>query len=267
MNYLTSAQEIRYKRNCLLKEVGTDGQIKLLSSKILVIGAGAIGGAALMYLAAAGVGTLGISDFDTVELTNLQRQIIHTTDHVGMSKISSAQKRIHDINPDIKVIPIDEKMSVYNISDTIAAYDFILDCTDRFESKFLINDACVLAKKPYCHAGIVRFGGQVMTYVPGHGPCLRCLIEEVPSPADAPLASEVGVLGAATGIIGSIQATEAIKYLLGIGELLTGRILQVDTLGMHFHEIPVGNSNPDCGICGEHPRIHSLTENLADYQS
>lgn len=264
---LNETQKTRYERNSLLKEVGTDGQKKLLSSKVLVIGAGAIGGAALMYLAAAGVGTLGISDFDTVELTNLQRQIIHTTEHVGMRKIVSAEKRIHEINPDINVIPVDEKMSVYNISDTIAPYDFILDCTDRFESKFLINDACVLGAKPYCHAGIVRFGGQVMTYVPGHGPCLRCLIEEVPSPADAPLAAQVGVLGSATGIIGSIQATEAIKYLLGIGELLTGRILQIDTLGMHFHEVPVVGINPACDICGEHPRIHTLIENLQDYQS
>lgn len=263
---LNETQKIRYERNYLLKEVGEEGQKKLLSSKVLVIGAGAIGGIALMYLAAAGVGTIGVSDFDTVELTNLQRQIIHTTEHVGMRKLVSAQRRLHDINPDIRVIPIEEKMCVHNISDTIAAYDFILDCTDCFASKFLINDACVLSSKPYCHAGIVRFGGQVMTYVPNQGPCLRCLLEEVPAPEDAPLAASVGVLGSATGIIGSIQATEAIKYLLEIGNLLTGRLLQIDTLSMSFHEITVCSRNPACCICGEHPRIRSLIDNASEYQ-
>lgn len=262
---LNDTQKIRYERNYLLKEVGIEGQKKLLSSSVLVIGAGAIGGAALMYLAAAGVGTLGVSDFDAVELTNLQRQIIHTTENVGMSKLVSAQKRIHAINPDIRVVPVAEKMCAHNISDTIASYDFILDCTDRFSSKFLINDACVLASKPYCHAGIVRFGGQVMTYVPDQGPCLRCLLEEVPSPEDAPLAASVGVLGAATGIIGSIQATEAIKYLLGIGKLLTGRLLQIDTLDMHFQEIKIDSRNPACGVCGEHPRIRTLSDNTEEY--
>lgn len=248
---LNQEQSLRYKRNYTLSEVGVEGQQKLLASKVLVIGAGAIGGAALMYLAAAGVGTLGICDYDTVALINLQRQIIHRTSRIGTDKSESAAETLRGINPDINLILIREKMIHSNIASTIRDYDFILDCTDHFESKLLINDACVLAGKSYSHAGVVRFGGQVMTYVPHQGPCLRCLLGEDCDTAETPLCAQVGVLGSVTGIIGSIQATEAVKYLLGIGELLLGRILQVDALSMHMREtkVPV---NPSCRLCGQY---------------
>lgn len=248
---LNQKQLIRYKRNYTLSEIGIEGQKKLLASKVLVIGAGAIGGVALMYLAGSGIGTLGISDYDTVELTNLQRQIIHRTSRVGKSKLDSAEETLRDINPDTNIILVNEKMTEDTIPSTIAGYDFILDCTDRFESKLLINDACVLAGKPYCHAGVVRFGGQVMTYVPNRGPCLRCLLGEDCDTAETPLCAQVGVLGSVTGIIGSIQATEAIKYLLGVGDLLLGRVLQIDGLGMHFRETGF-SANPSCRLCGRH---------------
>lgn len=247
---LNQEQSVRYKRNYTLSEVGIEGQKKLLAAKVLVIGAGATGGAALMYLAAAGVGTLGICDYDTVELTNLQRQIIHRTSRIGTGKPDSAAETLREINPDVNLILIREKMIQNNIASIIRDYDFILDCTDRFKSKLLINDACVLTGKPYSHAGVVRFGGQVMTYVPGQGPCLRCLLGENCDTAETPLCAQVGVLGSVTGIIGSIQATEAIKYLLGIGRLLLGRILQVDGLTMQMHEtkVPV---NPSCKLCNQ----------------
>lgn len=248
---LSQEQLIRYKRNYTLSEVGIDGQKKLLASKVLVVGAGAIGGAALMYLAGSGIGTIGISDYDTVELSNLHRQIIHRTDRIGKSKLYSAAETLREINPDTNIILIDEKMTEDSIFPAIADYDFVLDCTDRFESKLLINDACVHAGKPYCHAGVVRFGGQVMTYVPNRGPCLRCLLGEDCDTAETPLCAQMGVLGSVTGIIGSIQATEAIKYLLGIGDLLLGRILQIDGLTMRIREtkVPV---NPSCRLCSGH---------------
>ena len=259
-------QLIRYSRNFVLSEIGIPGQRKLLDSKVLVIGAGAIGGVALMYLAAAGVGTIGISDYDEVDLTNLQRQIIHTTKSLGASKLESAKARILEINPDINVVLINEKITVDNVSETILNYDFILDCTDRFESKFLINDACVLGGKPYVHAGVVRFGGQVMTYVPDRGPCLRCILENVPSPEDIVTCEQAGVLGSVTGIIGSIQATEAIKYLVDAGELLTGRVLYVDGLGMRFKELSMPEANSECPVCGTHRTITSLNANRDEYE-
>lgn len=260
---LNEEQAQRYSRHFVLKEVGVAGQKKLLSSKALIIGAGALGSSAIMYLAAAGVGIIGICDYDEVDLSNLQRQIIHKTDSVGKEKVVSAAQAVKELNPDVDVVLHRQRLTVDNIQSVIEQYDFILDCTDRFETKFLINDACVLSKKPYSHAGVVRFGGQVMTYVPGQGPCLRCLLGGVPE--DSLTCAEAGVLGAVTGVIGSIQATEAIKYLLGIGQLLVGKVLRFDGLNAQVGVTNFAHSDPDCTVCGAKPTIKSLIGNRSDY--
>lgn len=256
-------QRERYARHFVLQEMGETGQKQLLNSRVLVVGAGALGSAALYYLAAAGVGTLGIADGDRVDRSNLQRQILHSEERLGMEKATSAQKTLSRLNSDVKIQVYPHRVTPDNIQAMIREYDFVIDATDRFEAKFLINDACVLERKPYVHAGIVRFGGQVMTYVPGAGPCLRCLMEEVPH--HAPISNQVGVLGACVGVLGSIQATEAIKYLLGIGQLLTGRILQFDGLGMTFRISRMGAS-PACKVCGPSAVIRDLTQYPMDYE-
>ena len=265
MIHFTETQLERYSRHFVLQEIGVAGQKRLLESSVLVIGAGALGSAALMYLAAAGVGTIGIADYDKVELSNLQRQIINNTQTVGMSKTESAKETIEAINPDVSVILHNEPITVDNISSVIKPYDFIVDGTDNFPTKFLINDACVLQEKPYSHAGIVRFSGQTMTYVPGKGPCLRCLLETVPPQNNDCSCSAAGVLGAAVGVLGSIQALEAIKYILDIGDLLAGRLLIFDGLSMNFHYAKMPESNSSCPVCGKKPRITSLQENRIDY--
>lgn len=261
---LSAQQAERYSRHFVLREIGVSGQKRLLEAKVLVIGAGGLGSGALMYLAAVGVGTIGIADGDRVELSNLQRQIIHRTDRLGVEKPLSAKQTLEAINPDVSVRLYPERVTPDNIRDVIAPYDFVIDGTDRFESKFLINDACVLSGKPYSHAGVVRFNGQTMTYVPGRGPCLRCLLDRVPSNAET--CAQIGVLGAVTGILGSIQATEAIKYLLGIGELLTGRLLIIDALSMSVQEVEIGSARAECRVCGAHPAISSLTDNRQEYE-
>lgn len=263
---LSAEQAERYSRHFVLREIGVAGQKRLLDSKVLVIGAGALGSSALMYLAASGIGTIGVADYDRVELSNLQRQIIHRTDEIGMKKTQSAGHTLKSINPDVTVRSYAERMTPDNILDVIEPYDFIIDGTDRFESKFLINDACVLSRKPYSHAGAVRFEGQAMTYVPGgDGPCLRCLLDAVPPREETMSCSQAGVLGAVTGILGSIQAAEAIKYLLGIGRLLVGRVAHVDGLTMRLKTVCVPAS-PACNICGESPSIRSLTDRRSDYE-
>lgn len=234
----------RYARHFALKEVGVDGQKKLLSSKVLVIGAGGLGSCA-MYLAAAGVGTIGLADFDIVTESNLQRQIIHRTDSIGLSKTASAKRTLIELNPYVNVIE-HGLITSENISEIIKKYDFVLDCADRFETKFLINDACVKNNKPFCHAGVVRFEGQVMTVLPGKGPCLRCLLGDVPKDL---MCSEVGVMGAMVGVIGSIQALEAIKYLLNVGELLVGKVLTFDGLNMKARVTEFPHIDPNCKAC------------------
>ncbi len=256
----------RYSRHFVLREIGVSGQKKLLKSKVLVIGAGALGSSALMYLAAAGIGTIGIADYDRVDLSNLQRQIIHRTDLVGTPKTISAQQTLHALNPDVACELHTKRLTVDNIQEIIAPYDFVIDATDRFEHKFLINDACVLSAKPYSHAGAVRFGGQVITYIPKQGPCLRCLLGKVPPSNESMTCSQAGVLGAVTGVIGSIQATETIKYLLGIGDLLVGKILLYDALYMQFNVFEFPRSAAHCGVCGEHPTILSLSDNRDEYE-
>lgn len=256
---LTTTQRDRYARNMALAGIGEEGQRKLWESKVLLIGAGGLGSPIALYLAAAGVGTLGIVDGDVVDVSNLQRQILHSEQAVGTEKALSAQRRLQELNGGVTVVPYCEEATRSNIADIIndKDYDFIIDGTDNFSAKFLINDACVLLQKPFSHAGVVAYHGQVLTYVPGQGPCYRCIFEEEPAPGDVPTAKDVGILGVAAGTIGTIQATEAIKYITGVGELLTGTLLTYDALTMTFRKVPFPQ-NPDCAVCGDHPTITAL---------
>ena len=262
-----SAEQLeRYSRHFVLKEIGYAGQKKLAAAKVLVIGAGGLGSPSLYYLAAAGVGTVGVADFDCVELSNLQRQIIHRTASVGTPKVASARDAIHALNPDVNVQTHDLWLTADNIAEVIAPYDFVIEATDSFESKLLVNDACVLGKKPFSHGGMVQMQGQTLTWIPGEGgPCFRCIAGDAPDRSQVFTCSQVGVLGAALGILGSIQATEAIKYLLEKGDLLTGRMLFVDALSMVFIEAGIPNRNPACRVCGEHADITDLPANRDDY--
>ena len=255
----------RYARNIALAELGESGQEKLLSARVLVIGAGALGGASLAYLSAAGAGVIGVADFDKVELSNLQRQIIHGVDVLGEYKTVSAASFIRRLNPGVEVHIHTEKVTADNILPLIADYDFVLDCTDRFGVKLLINDACVIAGKPFSHAGVLRFGGQAMTYVPGRGACLRCLLGGVPADGDGKTAVSAGVLGAVAGMLGTVQATEAVKYITGAGKLLTGRILSINALDWKVRVTDIPSPDPDCAVCGAHPTITSLKENEGEY--
>ena len=254
MSSLTNEQIERYSRHIILDKVGGKGQEKLLSGKVLVIGTGGLGAPAAMYLAAAGVGTIGLVDFDVVDLSNLQRQIIHQTKDVGKAKVQSGEETIAAMNPDVAVHTYNEMVTSKNIRDIIRDqdYDFIIDGTDNFPAKFLINDACVFEKKPFVHAGIIRFQGQLMTYVPGKGPCYRCVFPTMPPKDAVPTCRQAGV-------IGTLQATEALKYLLGIGDLLTGYLLTYDALTMTFRKIKIPR-NPNCGICSDHPTITELID-------
>ena len=257
----------RYSRHVLLDEVGQEGQEKLLASKVLVVGAGGLGAPVALYLAAAGVGTIGIVDADVVELSNLQRQIIHNTSRLGQKKVDSAKETIELLNPDVTVKTYAMRLTPENIGDLIEEYDFVVDGVDNFETKILINDACVLAGKPFCHGGILRFQGQVMTYVPGQGPCYRCIFEEIPEQGSVPNCGEAGVIGVMAGIIGCVQGLETIKYLLGIGRLLTGRMVVFDGLNLTFREVKFGKAIPTCKVCGEHPEIKDVKAEAWRYES
>lgn len=247
----TKEQQERYARHFVLQEAGSKGQEKLLNSKVLIIGAGGLGSPVSMYLAAAGVGTLGIADADAVDLSNLQRQIAHGMEDIGKAKVESIQETIREMNPDVAVLTYQCFVNESNIMDLVEKYDFVVDATDNFTAKFLINDACVIAKKPFCHAGISRFQGQLMTYVPGEGPCYRCIFREPPPPNAVPNCRQVGIIGAMAGVIGSLQAMEVLKYLLGAGELLTGRLLTYDALKMEFRTVELPKHVPDCPVCGK----------------
>ncbi len=255
---LTNEQLERYSRNIMLKQVGIKGQEKLLSSKVLVIGAGGLGAPAITYLAATGVGTIGVADKDKVELSNLNRQIIHNTSNLAKDKTLSAKETINKLNPDVKINVHNGLISAENITELIAIYDFVIDATDNFETKFLINDACVVSKKPFSHAGVVGFQGQLMTYVPDKSCCYRCIFKEPPPKDCVATCSQAGILGAAAGIIGTLQATEAVKYLLGIGELLTGFLLTYDALTTEFRKIKLPGRNETCPVCGKHSAIKKL---------
>ena len=250
----------RYSRHIILKEIGVKGQQKLLDAKVLIIGAGGLGAPAALYLAAAGVGTIGIVDADEVDLSNLQRQVIHSTNDIGKAKVKSAKESMEAINPDVKVNTYRKFVDSSNIMDLIKDYDFVIDGTDNFPAKFLINDACVMAKKPFSHAGIIRFKGQLMTYVPGEGPCYRCVFKNPPPKDAVPTCKQAGVVGAMGGVIGSLQAMEAIKYIIGKGELLTGKLLTYDALKMEFRTIKLPDNHKTCAVCGDEPTITELID-------
>lgn len=245
---LTSEEQERYSRHLILPEVGPEGQERLRESRVLVIGAGGLGSPAALYLAAAGIGTIGIADGDRVELSNLQRQIIHDSASIGQSKTASAAKRLQAINPACRVEQIPTMLDQDNLPGLLTRYNFVLDATDTLAAKFMINDLCVSQAVPFSHGGILRFQGQTMTVLPGVSPCYRCLFGELPPEEDREVCERDGVFGLLPGVIGTLQAAEAVKFLLGIGSLLTGRMLTFDLLGMRFREVPVA-VNPCCSSC------------------
>ena len=252
---LTDAQRDRYSRHLLLPEVGEVGQAKLLASRVLLLGAGGLGSPAALYLAAAGVGTLGLVDADTVDASNLQRQILHATSRVGTYKVDSAEKAIQDLNPDVKVVKFQERLMSDNVDRIFKGFDVVVDGCDNFPTRYLVNDASVFLNTPVVHGSIVRFDGQGPTVVPGSGgPCYRCLYPEPPPAHLAPSCQEAGVLGILPGVIGVIQATEAIKLLLGRGNPLNGRLLTYDSLRMKFGELKL-RRDKTCPVCGDHPTI------------
>lgn len=247
---MTQDQAIRYSRHTMLPEVGEAGQVKLLKAKVLAIGAGALGSPVSLYLAAAGIGTLGIVDDDTVDASNLQRQIVHATDRLGTPKVESAAKTIKGLNPDVNVVPFRARLSSENVLDIIKDFDVIVDGVDNFPTRYLLNDAALKLNKPVIHASIYRFEGQVTSFIPGVGPCYRCLYPE-PPPADmAPSCQEAGVLGVLPGVVGVLQATEAIKIILGLGKNLAGRLIMYDALNTKFREMKL-RRDPKCPTCGE----------------
>jgi molybdopterin/thiamine biosynthesis adenylyltransferase/rhodanese-related sulfurtransferase len=260
----TADELARYSRHFVIPEVGEKGQAKLLDAKVLLLGAGALGSSSSLYLAAAGVGTLGLVDFDVVDLSNLQRQIIHTTDRVGMLKTESAQKSINAINPGIKVNRHEVRLTSDNVMDIIKDYDVVVNCGDNFPTRYLINDACVLAHKPLVDGAIFRFEGNATVFYPAKGgPCYRCLYPEPAPPDMAPSCAEAGVLGALPGIIGSIEALEAIKLILGAGESLIGRMVYFDTLSKDYVRVLKIKRDPKCPVCSDHP----TQTGLIDYEA
>lgn len=255
---LTDAELERYARHVILDEVGEKGQLRLLQTKVLVVGAGGLGSPVLLYLAAAGIGTLGIIDHDVVDTTNLQRQIIHSTDEVGTAKVASAAERIEALNPDITVHEYRERLTAANAMDLIADYDIIVDGSDNFTARYLLNDACYFAGKTLVSAALVRFEGQVAVYKPhAGGPCYRCLFPQAPDPDLVPRCDTVGILGSIAGVVGCIQATEVLKEILGVGTGLVGQLLLFDALDMNTRKIRT-KRDPNCALCGDNPAITSL---------
>ena len=256
---LNDEQIERYSRHLILTDVGIEGQERILNAKVCLIGAGGLGSPLLYYLAAAGVGTIGIVDGDVVDMTNLQRQIIHFTSDIDRAKVQSAKEKINLLNPDVRVHAYEARVDADNIKDIISDYDFVVDGTDNFPAKYLINDACVITKKPYSHAGILRFNGQTMTVLPGESACLRCIFPEPPPPDAVPTCSQAGVLGALAGVMGTLQATEVLKYIIGKGDLLTNRLQTFDALKMEFRNLKI-KKRKECPVCGENPQITTLVD-------
>jgi molybdopterin/thiamine biosynthesis adenylyltransferase/rhodanese-related sulfurtransferase len=254
---LSAEQKERYRRHLIIPEVGEEGQGKLLKAKVLLMGAGGLGSPAALYLAAAGVGTLGIIDMDVVDLSNLQRQVIHTVDRRGKPKTESARVAIAALNPDVKVIPFQERLTSENVIRILDGFDMVLDGGDNFPTRYLLNDACVAQKKPNIHGSIYRFEGQVTTFVPGQGPCYRCLYPSPPPPDMAPSCAEAGVLGILPGIVGLLQANEAIKLILGKGQPLIGRLLMFDALGTRFNELKL-RRDPTCPVCQDGAKVEFI---------
>ena len=257
----TAEELTRYSRHFVIPEVGEKGQAKLLDAKVLILGAGALGSPSSLYLAAAGVGTIGLVDFDTVDMSNLQRQIIHTVDRVGMLKTESAQKQLNALNPGVKVIRHDVRLSAENVMDIIKDYDVVVNGGDNFPTRYLISDACFFAKKPLVDGAIFRFEGQATVFHPAAGgPCYRCLYPEPAPPDMAPSCAEAGVLGALPGLIGSMEALEAIKLIVGAGKPLIGKMVYFDTLSNDYVRILKIRRNPDCPVCGDHPTQTTLID-------
>lgn len=256
---LTPEQIRRYHRHIIMDKVGPIGQRKLLNARVLLLGAGGLGSPAALYLAAAGVGTLGIVDFDTVDESNLQRQIIHRAESVGKLKVDSAAETIASINSDVQVVKHPVALRSDNIFDIIKDYDIIVDGTDNFPTRYLLNDAAVMTGKPVVHGSIFQFDGQVTVFKPFDGPCYRCLFPAPPPPGAVPNCAEAGVLGVLPGIVGCIQAVEAMKLILGQGEPLIGRLLIFDALAMEFNEVKI-RRDPNCPVCGDNPTIHELID-------
>lgn len=259
--FLDSAKLDRYARHLTMPEVGEEGQVKLLNSKVFLVGAGGLGSPTAYYLAAAGVGTIGIIDDDVVDRSNLQRQILHHEGRVGEPKVESAKETLKALNPDVNIVTYHSKLSSENVMDIIKDYDVVVNGCDNFPTRYLINDACVFAKKPLVDASIFRFEGQVTVHVPHEGPCYRCLYPEPPPPEMAPSCNEAGVFGVLPGIIGCLQGVETIKLLLKLGNPLVGRLLVIDTLAMRIREMKV-RQDPECPVCSENPTI----KNLIDYE-
>jgi adenylyltransferase/sulfurtransferase len=262
----TEEQLKRYSRHIILPEVGGKGQARISAAKVLIVGAGGLGCPAGYYLAAAGVGTLAMVDNDRVELSNLQRQIAHSVNTLDQYKADSAKKTFEALNPDVNVIAIKERLNSRNILDLFRDYDIIVDGTDNFPTRYLINDACVMLKKPLVSGAILRFEGQVTTIIPHDGPCYRCLFEEPPPAGLVPSCQEAGVLGVLPGVIGALQATEVLKLILGKGQLLKGQLLIYDALGVNFRKVKVPK-NEDCPMCGKEPKITELKDIPDEYCS
>src|SRR6202167_2547417 len=258
---LTKDEILRYSRHLIMPEVGTEGQLKLKAAKVLLVGTGGLGAPLGLYLAAAGVGRIGLVDFDVVDFTNLQRQVIHGTSDVGRKKLDSASDRMHEINPFVRIDKHEVALSSENALDILQDYDIVVDGTDNFPTRYLVNDACVLLGKPNVYGSIFRFEGQATVFAYEGGPCYRCLYPEPPPPGLVPSCAEGGVLGILPGTIGLIQATETVKLILGIGEPLVGRLLLYDALAMRFRELKL-RKNPECPVCGDHPTVTKLI----DYQ-
>jgi len=255
----TEEQIRRYSRQIVLPNVGGKGQRRLLEAKVLLIGAGGLGSPAGLYLAAAGVGTLGIIDFDVVDISNLHRQILHATKDIGRPKTISAAETIRAINPDVRMMTHQEKLTSENALEVFSQYDVIVDGSDNFPAKYLANDACVLLRKPLVFGAVFQFDGQTSVFLPGSGPCYRCIFPEPPPPGAVPSCQEAGVFGAVPGVIGCIQAVETIKLILGLGASLAGRLLIFDALMMDFTDVKL-ERNPDCPVCGDHPTVSELID-------
>lgn len=255
----TEEQLERYSRHIILQEIGIEGQEMIIKGKVVIIGVGGLGAPVAFYLAAAGVGTIGLVDSDIVDLTNLQRQIIHFTPDIDALKVESAKNKIKALNPRVQVKLHHERATASSIQNILEGYDFVVDATDSFASKYLINDACIFTNKPYSHAGILGFSGQTMTVIPGKTACLRCVLPKTPPPDAAPTCAQAGVLGSVAGMMGTIQATETLKYLSGAGELLSNRLLCFDAADMSFRRINL-KMNKQCPICGNKPSITELKD-------
>ena len=263
----TEAQIHRYARHILLQEVGGVGQEKLLNAKVLVVGAGGVGSPVIVYLAAAGVGTIGIVDDDQVDLSNLQRQIAHTTSRIGIDKVTSAKQAVADLNPDVTIVEHKMRLTVDNATALIGGYDIVADGSDNFPTRFLVNDACFFAKKTLVSAAVLRFDGQLATFKPHAStaeapcPCYRCIYPEAPPPGQIPSCDEAGVLGAVAGVLGTLQATEVLKEILGIGQSMAGRLLVYDALNAAMRQVKV-RPDPECALCGPKPTITDLSIHL-----